>query len=196
MPSLKEAYSAFKNDYALYVLPIALAGVLYVLTVPLGFIYLIVGASYAAIIAPSIIKKINYSDDEDKAWSYLKQKWHQKTGESLSIRNGRSLSRYFGKSLFYAFVVNRGDIGDKKYLPFIGVVQLEPLRIAGWEDHPSDQIIDNPFIAISPVFIGSPSANMTSELEPSLRSGFQDKKPKEKKEQDSEKQSDDLVINE
>lgn len=198
MSHLNSAYSEYKNKYLQYLLPIALAGILYIFTVPLGFIYLIVGTSYVAIFLPNIIKKFTVKDDEDLAWEYLQQKWKAKTGETLSIRDGWSTSTYFGdkgrSSLFYAFSVHRGEIGEKKHQPFVGIIQVEPLRKAGWTDEPSLELQKDPFKLLSSSFRGAPSPDMKPEFETSLRNTQNDKKIKEKKQTEENNISPNMVV--
>jgi hypothetical protein len=192
--SLKEAYSEFKNKYLTYVLPIIIAGILYVVMVPLGFIYLIVGACYAAILLPNFTKKYTVKDDMKGAWDYFVKWWYAFRKEDLSTRNSRGFIRYFGDDKVIAYIVTRGSNSlDKSLQPITCVIKTNDFEVLDWDDKPRYEKQVNPFIDISPVFIGAPSKSMRAEMEPSLRGGFQERKSKEKETESKQEPNDEVT---
>jgi hypothetical protein len=62
------------------------------------------------------------------------------------------------------------------------------MEIVDWDDNPSDEKINNPFINISPYFTGTPSPSIKPELEPILRGRLVKKKEKKKEEEEKEEE--------
>jgi len=65
-------------------------------------------------------------------------------------------------------------------------VKVNGLEIVDWDDKPSMEKLENPFMDISPTLFGVPSPSVKPELEPLLKARSLSKKLVEKKEGEEE----------
>ena len=171
--------------------PIILGVVLYFLTLPKIIVLGVPLLIYAIIAIVYFAPKVRYKDDMERAWNYLCDWWFRFRKEDISSLNARGFERYFGNDKFIAFVVYRGSIGSKAHLPLVAVVKTGSMEVVDWDDDPSDEKIKNPFIHISPYFVGTPSPSVKPELEPMLK-GRISKKVKEEKEEGEKEEGEEV----
>ncbi len=146
--------------------PLAFGIFLYFLLIPTNIIILVVSAIYIAIFLMNFFSwKASRKDDMMRCWEYAKNFWFKMKGENLIIENSRAFCRVFGSEKFFAFVVDREKGGPKVVI----VVNANGPEIRDWDDNPSPEKIENPFIDISPILVGAPSHTIKPELEPTLR---------------------------
>jgi hypothetical protein len=168
--------------------PIILGVVLYFLILPKIIVFGVPLMIYAIMAIIHFAPKVIYKDDMERAWNYLCDWWFRFRKEDISSLNARGFERYFGDDKFIAFVVYRGSIGSKAHLPLVAVVKTGSMEVVDWDDDPSDEKIKNPFIHISPYFVGTPSPSVKPELEPMLKGKIFKKKTKEENEENEEKE--------
>jgi len=179
--------------------PLAIAGFLYFIMLPISYIFLITSGLYASgFIIGNASHFIRTEDDMMKAWKFAARWWRNIRGEELNLRDAKAISRYFGDQKFFAFVVSRTERASegKRYQDLVIIVSSNPLEIKYWNDAPTSEILEDPFKEISPVFVGSPSPSVKPELEPSLRTwGWKSKKEKKKERDEYESDRDVEVLN-
>jgi hypothetical protein len=169
---MKMNFRRFSKKIVYIIVPPVLLLFLYIfLLLPgefLPYAYVVLSFYYVAVLFSFLKRKIWRDDDMKTAWKFLCDWWYNFRMEDLSTLNGKGFTRYFGKDKYIAFVIDRGEIGQKAYQTLVCVVKTNPLEIVDWDDNPRDEKIKNPFIDISPIFVGSPSLSIRPELEPSL----------------------------
>ena len=162
------------------VLPILVGLFLYFILVPLVYILAGLTAYYIIFLVLPLFREIERKDDMKRAWEYVCKWWWDFRKEDITSLLGRGFERYFGDDKFIAFVVNRGKLGARKLMPLVVVVNTKGPEVVYWDDNPTSEEIENPFIKISPVLVGTPSPSIKPELEPALRGRKIEKVEKEK----------------
>lgn len=139
---------------------------------------------YALLLLVWLIRKGLRKDDLQRGWEYACSWWYQHRKEDLSTLNATMKDNYFGKEKFAAYKVFRGGemSATKSFLPLLLIVKVQPnLEMFAYTDTPTTEQLENPFLLISQIHVGSPSPTLTSELEPafSWRKPEKKKKPRE-----------------
>jgi hypothetical protein len=171
--------------------PIILGVVLYFLILPKIIVFGVPLLIYVIMAIVYFAPKVRYKDDMERAWNYLCDWWFRFRKEDISSLDARGFERYFGNDKFIAFVVYRGKMGSKAYMPLVAVVKTGSMEIVDWDDNPSDEKIKNPFIHISPYFVGAPSPSVKPELEPFLKGRIT--KIREREEEEEKKEGEELL---
>lgn len=162
------------------ILPILMGFFLYFILVPTVYILAGLTIYYLALLVFPFLREFERKDDMRRAWDYVCKWWWDFRKEDITSLLGKGFERYFGDDKFIAFVVNRGKLGARKLMPLVVVVNTKGPEIVYWDDNPTYEEIENPFIKISPVLIGAPSPSVKPELEPALRGRKVERIEKEK----------------
>ncbi len=166
--------------------PIIIALFLHFLLVPSYLIIITIAILYAFIFLSFLYSKIERKDDMVRCWEYAKKFWKKFRNEELDTYTARAFCRFFGDEKMFAFVVNRKLGGVMGGQPLVLIVSANGPEIRGWDDKPTYEKIQNPFIDISPYLVGTPSKSIRPETEPVLRGRVI--KEKEKKEEGEEEE--------
>lgn len=179
-----------ENKLLVFLAPFVVGAFLFFLLVPLWVIFGLIALYFGILFLIGLRKRNDTSDDMKKAWEYVVKWWYDFRREDLSTIYGKGFHRYFGDDKFIAFNINRGTLSGKRaFLPLIIVVKTNPFEIVDWDDKPSYEKLKNPFLDISPKFVGSPSPTIKPEIEPMLRG-----RPLKKKFEDEEEKEESEVI--
>lgn len=191
-----QAVEKFKSKYFIYFIPAIIAIFLYFVLVPATVIGIILIVCYGGLYLSNFLSNKSESKDyEDIANEYFKKKWRELMREELSFVGARVTSRYFAPhedALLFSYIVFRST-GARKYQPLVAVIQVSPLCKRDWDENPRPEKLNNPFIDVSPNFVGAPTRVFDISWEPSLKSSDSSQKEKKKKEGDSQEKTDEAT---